>query len=438
MRKRFVILIALAAPLPVLAQTTSPSGTENGGAPVSDSDGNSVSTGGATSGGTDWAAVKAEAEARKAAYEAMEAAAKSQEAATKAKQAATAASIDTVTGQTAITGTVTTTGFTPKAEALLLVTRSTRAAAKEIAPPLKRALAQRAAKKLLILTGTSELATSDAILFDLQLQELKALLALARQHYAAALQADTPRIAVKPDAGGQRSAHLAAAGAVVDALSKLGSYFQSDYTFGNVDVTSTPGLVANALVTALRSDQVANPIVIPSNLIASDAQPLITALAPVQAEHVAVAGEQLQAKDRAAALRKTSGDKAADAAKLYDLADSTATRALAAYDRLLAALVADPSEGKEALAVRIIRQKAVQAQLAGDPLILLLSSKDAAAFYTRKNLWTFLGGPPLYTMGGVSLTYTLYERQSGLVLAGGTVGKHGGYRSVGAVERLFK
>lgn len=436
MKNWLVLLLVVAAP-PALAQTSSPSGTGDGGAPVTDTAGGTVGSGAAST-GTDWAAVKAEAEARKAAYEAMEAAAKSQEAAIKAKQAAGVASIGTVTGQTGITGTVTTTDFKPKAEALLLVTRSTQAAARDVAPQLRPALNVDRNRRVLVLTGTNELATADAVVFDLQLDAVQSLLKLARQNYAAALQADTPRIKTKAGSGGERMAALTAAGAVVDALSKLGSYFQTDYTFGNVEVTSTPGLVANALVTELKRGGAANPLVIPSNLIASDSQPLIKAISPAQREYVAAAGEQLQAKERSAALHKTEGDKAANAARLYDLADSTATRAIAAYDALMTRLSADPAEGKEPLAVRIIRQMAVQRHLEGNPLILLLSSEDAAAFYTKKNLWTFLDGPPLYTMGGVSLTYTLYERDSGLVLAGGTAGKHGGYRSVGAVEKLFE
>jgi hypothetical protein len=435
--KWLLTITVLAAPLPALAQQNAPSG--NAGAPITGENG-STSTPTPAPTATDWEAVKTEAEARKAAFDAAKAASDSEKAATEAKTAAGLAKIGSVTGQTTITGTVTMGTYGAKAEALLLVTRSTKMAAAEIAPQLVPALKARSGSTVLILTGTDELATADAILFDLQLRGITEALKLARAYYATADQADTPRIKVKPavTTGINRMAPLAAAGAIVDGLAKLGSYFQSDYSFGAVDVGDTPGLVANSLVNELRGkNNVANPIVIPSNIVASDAQALIAALDPVQTQYLNVADEQAFAKQRAAALHKTDGDKASAAAALYDRADVAAARAIAAYDKLMTALLADPVQGKEPLSVKIIRQKAIQAKLAANPLILLLNSEAAAAYYTKKNLWTFFGGPPLYTMGGVSLTYTLYENSGGAILAGGAVGKHGGYRSVRQVEKLF-
>ena len=390
---------------------------------------------------TGWAAVKAEADARKAAFDAAKAASDSEKAATEAKTAAGVAKVGTVTGQSTIPGVVTMGTYGAKAEALLLVTRSTKMAAAEIAPQLVPALKAHSTSIVLILTGTNELATPEAIQFDLQLRGVAEALRLARAYYAAADQADTPRIKVKEaaNAGTTRIAPLAAAGAIIDELAKLGSYFQSDYSFGSVEVGDTHGLVANALVNELRggANNVTNQIDIPRNLVASDAQALIAALDPAQTEYLAIVAEQAVGRQRAAALHKSDGVKAAAAAAIFDRADVAATLAVAAYDKLMTGLLADPVEGKEPLAVRIIRQKAIQSKLADNPLILLLNSEAAAAYYTKKNLWTFLGGPPLYTMGGVSLTYTLYENNSGAVLAAGTAGKHGGYRSVRKVEKLF-
>lgn len=443
MKKAILALALLAGSLPALAQQTAPSG--NGGAPVTDQNG-TTSTPSPTPPPTPTAielaaTAKAEAEARKAAFDAATAASVSEKAAIEARTAAGLAKIGTVTGQTATTGAVTMGTYGPKAEALLLVTRSTRMAAAEIAPLLAPVLKANAARTVLILTGTNELATADAIRFDLQLRGVTESLKRARADFARADNADQPRVTGKVVAnpGGVRFAPLPAAGAIIDGLAKLGSYFQSDYTFGAVDVGQTPGLVANALVNALRNsaNNVSNRIVIPSNIVASDIQPLMAALDPAQTQYLDAIGEQAFATQRAATLRKIKGEKAVEAAELYERAAATAAGAIAAYDRLMTALLADPGEGKEPLSVKIVRQKAIQAKLAANPLILLLNSEAAAAYYTKKSLWTFLVGPPLYTMGGVSLTYTLYENNGGAVLAGGTVGKHGGYQTVRKVEKLF-
>lgn len=440
MSTRLLAMVILTVPLPAGAQQSTPSGTD--GATVISGDGTTLTpVPAATATSTDWAAVKAEADARKAAFEAAKAASDAQKAATESKTAADVAKIGTVTGQSTITGTVTMGTYGAKAEALLLVTRSTKMAAAEIAPNLVPALSLRPASTILILNSTSELATAEAIQFDLQLRGVTESLKLARTYFAIADRSDTPRIKIKNAAASSnlRTAPLAVAGTIIDGLAKLGSYFQSDYSFGAASVGNTPGLVANALVSELRSSKhnVPNLIVIPSNIVASDAKALMTALDPAQMQYLEVVNEQAFAKQRSSELGQTDGNKAAAVAALYERADAAATQAITAYEKLMALLLADPAEGKEPLAVKLIRQKVIQSKLAANPLILLLNSEAAAAYYTKKNLWTFLGGPPLYTVGGVSLTYTLYENDSGAVLVGGTAGKHGGYRSVGQVEKLF-
>ncbi len=433
-----IFLLVVATPLAAAEPDN------GGGAPIEDDSGSTVPSNAGSGNATtttsldELAKLKALEEARKATFDAAKAAADSRKAAVEAQTAASVAKIGTVTGQSSIQGTVTMGTYGAKAEGVLLVTRSTRLAAQEIAPTLKPALDTYKARSVLILNGTSDLATPDAIQFDLQVHSINSAITLARAYFAQAKAVDTPQIVSKANSQGTtRAAPLAIAGALLDGVTKLGSYFMTDYSFGSVEVSTTSQLVANALVSALRQNDITNEIVIPANVVASDAQAVFTDLDAIQVQYLPIPAEQAEAKARFAELSKGTGPKAVQAAALYSQADAAATRATTAYEKLMTGLLADPAEGKEALVVRIVRQKTVQAKLKTAPLLLLLNSEEAAAYYTKKNLWTFLGGPPLYTMGGVSLTYTLYENNGGAILAAGTVAKHGGYRSVKAVEKLF-
>jgi hypothetical protein len=107
-----------------------------------------------------------------------------------------------------------------------------------------------------------------------------------------------------------------------------------------------------------------------------------------------------------------------------------------AYQDFITKLLAVSDTGGADLE-KILRQSALKRRLDGRTPILVLNEKTAGAFYTKKNLWTFLGGPPLYTMGGITVSYALLDGER-RILTSGTVAKHGGYRSVRDVEKLFK
>ena len=56
---------------------------------------------------------------------------------------------------------------------------------------------------------------------------------------------------------------------------------------------------------------------------------------------------------------------------------------------------------------------------------------------SKKNLWTALGGMPLFHMGGAAVSYRLLNGTDGTVAAAGVVPVHGGYVKAGKlVEHL--
>ncbi|HZG09118.1 MAG TPA: hypothetical protein VEZ70_09080 [Allosphingosinicella sp.] len=385
------------------------------------------------SGGTSdqWTQMKAQAESQTAAYNAAKASAEAQKAAIEAETAAAKAKFGGVTGQTTITGAVEGAEGSARAEAMLLVSRATVQAADGLAARVAPALKAYPERKLLVLTDLTQLATGDAVQFEVQLGSLAKQLQAAADDCETALQ--TARGGSRRGSGGrERGAFIPMLGGIMDTAVKLGSYFQTDYKFGSVQVTETTNLTAAAVANALRTKGTAQPIIIPATILASDPQPLVADLAPVQDQYARAIGLAAAAKRLAADTRQADP---AGAARL-DAAEARATKALTAYESFATALTTS-SEGKEAPVVRIVRQKLVRKHLASSPLVLLVTSDRAGAYYTKKNLWTFLGGPPLYTMGGVSLVYSLFDPADDNVLQSGAVTKHGGYRSVRAVEKLF-
>lgn len=389
---------------------------------------------------TDWAVLKAKYEAEAAAYAAAQKASEAQLAAINAKMAADKAKIGSVTGQTTVTGATVVGEGSAKAEALLLVTQATQVAANRIEAAVGPTLASIGDRPVLILTDITQLDASDTLQFDVQLEGLRVLMDVAHGQYLAAQAAEAALDApVGGDAGGvARMAALTAAGAILDVTSKLGSYFQTDYSFGAVEVTAPSNLTAAALVSSFRQKGAPVQFIIPRNFIAANAQPVIGALAPVQRGYAQAVADAAASKAHATALRAATDTPAKTVAGQYDAAEAAANKAIAAYEGLMTSLMATPAGGPSPLA-RVVRQRSIQKALnsSARPVVLLITSQEAAAYYTKKNLWTFLGGPPLYTMGGISVAYVLFDPAEGWVLQAGAVPIHGGYRSVGAVERLF-
>ena len=372
-------------------------------------------------------AAKKLSEAQKAASEAATAASNAKAAEIAAQTAAAKAQMGSIEGQSEIKGAVQA-GSTPsKAEALLLVTRSTLASGKLIANRIAADLTANQDRDVLVLTDKAQLAISDAVLFDLRRDQLLQSADSNRQRFAQC----PPPAATGDDSGGRMIPVATALGTAVDLASKLGSYFMTDYTYGEITVDPSPELLAAAVVHSF-SSWTKPAFIIPSHSLISGATELIELMRPLQDQYLEAVGSREIALKYAEAHRGKSETSAA----LCDAAAAAFQKSISQYETLSNSLTADANDA-EPLGVRIVRQKQIQTSLEGNPLVLLLTGRQAAAYYTKKNLWTFLGGLPLYTMGGTSTTYTLFEPKSGHILETGAVVHHAGYRSVTQVERLI-
>jgi len=401
--------------------------------------------------------VKAEADAAKAAADAKKAAADAETAAIAAQVAAKNAKYP-ITGQTgagAPTGAVTVETGGPKAEALLLATRAAQSAAKVVRADIVSVLGgDEAARKrsILVITNPDQLASPSANNYDVRRGVLLAQLKAAHRRFGQVRDANPPLPPASAASNGQGGgARIAAApllsafsmaDQILGSFSKVGSWFQSDYAFGQIAVDATNELYATAVVQSFLSS--ANPpkIIMTNRIVGPDVETLVTEMNDLQEAYGQAAEDHGRAVKSALDLRAlaTKDEKNAPlllaSAVQYEGFATATQKVLDSADAFVTALFAETPD-KPALIVKIAQEREVKRRLAQDPLVLLISGKSVAAYYTRKNVWTFLGGPPLYTMGGANIEYALFEPGTGEVLAKGVAPVHGGYRSVGAVQRLF-
>lgn len=236
-------------------------------------------------------------------------------------------------------------------------------------------------------------------------------------------------------------AALTAAGAALDAASKIASYFQTSYKFDNLTVTS---ISDQAFAMAVAGEIAKN----------SDGRKAFLADRVYDdAEAKAVFGEldslidqslksnKNQAKAEAA-LRELDtmlkAAKADDKKRAIETLIASFARSLAAEKAAVKALddfvaLLGASENGKTMIQRIGEERALAKLIrSGLPLLYLNVSAQGGTSYTRKSIWNFLGAQPMFVSGSVVVNWALVG-QSGQVVASGVATGHSGYKSVGRI-----
>lgn len=380
---------------------------------------------------------KATADAQTSAANQQKAAADAQASAIAAQQAAEKAKWGSVTGS-GLSGEVTVNTGAGNAEATLLAARAVKDAAVEIGKKVKKA--NEAGRDIVLFTGSQSPDLSHWRTFRNTLRIVSDGFDRAS---AAKAQADAAAKQVPPKAAGNEmvGAAITGIGAGLDALSKIGSFFQSNYTLAgatvsNIDddllVVSVAGEISNAF-----SPNRWTPI--GGEEIAALVQPLAATRQDAATTLKDVVQPQSQ-KYKGAAEKETNASekiKLQAVASSYDRAVDSYTAALKAYDDMITSLVTD--KGGVALAVLVANEKWISDKMASGALGLIVRVHSAAgANYTKKNLWTFFGGMPFYVMGGTVCSYVLINGADGRVLSAGQFTLHSGYYKVNDVAAEFK
>lgn len=382
---------------------------------------------------------KATADAQTSAANQQKAAADAQASAIAAQQAAEKAKWGSVTGS-GLSGEVTVNTGAGNAEATLLAARAVKDAAVEIGKKVKKA--NEAGRDIVLFTGSQSPDLSHWRTF-------RNTLRIASDGFdrasAAKAQADAAakQVQVPPKAAGNEmvGAAITGIGAGLDALSKIGSFFQSNYTLAgatvsNIDddllVVSVAGEISNAFFpnrwTPIGGEEIA-ALVQPLAATRQDAATTLKDVVQPQSQ-----------KYKGAAEKETNASekiKLQAVASSYDRAVDSYTAALKAYDDMITSLVTD--KGGVALAVLVANEKWISDKMASGALGLIVRVHSAAgANYTKKNLWTFFGGMPFYVMGGTVCSYVLINGADGRVLSAGQFTLHSGYYKVNDVAAEFK
>jgi hypothetical protein len=140
---------------------------------------------------------------------------------------------------------------------------------------------------------------------------------------------------------------------------------------------------------------------------------------------------------------KANAEREKDAPKKQILQNDLARRkglaeglrgAMALFDTWFTKLTTPDDKGVVGL-VTIAKERAIVDQLNnGGKLLAIKVQKAGGSFMTKKNLWTFFGGMPLYHMGGASVSYALMDGTTGQIGASGVVPVYGGFVKAGQLK----
>jgi hypothetical protein len=223
---------------------------------------------------------------------------------------------------------------------------------------------------------------------------------------------------------------LTGAGAILDAMSKLGSFFKTDYEIANLTLTAD-----DELLVASVAHHLPNRTFIPGRWLPTSGSDSVVKLLQQQATGRSESTIRLaRAQSRTVLLQEQLKGAANTAAKakiervIVDYAQAIASEQLAqtSYDQFFTSLAATDSAGIP-LAAKIADEAIVDAKINDGASILFLKVHSATGgSYSKKNIWTFLGGMPFFISGGAVASYMLLDNQ-GKVISSNQFQSHGGY-----------
>ncbi|HEV2274912.1 MAG TPA: hypothetical protein VGR96_12150 [Acidobacteriaceae bacterium] len=231
----------------------------------------------------------------------------------------------------------------------------------------------------------------------------------------------------------------------MEAANKLLGFFRTDYTIQGVTVTPDDLLLINAVAGALTNRQVnvSVPALYNAPALLGDSAILATLdslankrVALQQKADVAVTTADSLTADAGTETDAQRKKERLDAAAGLKAVSDHAKGVLTLYDSLITKITTADEKAKLPLA-GIIQQEGVRGALRdGANLMTVKISSAGGTYYTRKNLWSFFGAMPFYTMGGVVVHYSLFDGKTGFVLSAGTVPFNGGFYKVGRLPAL--
>lgn len=377
---------------------------------------------------------KAVADAEKARWDAEAAASQAREAAATAKASEAASKIGTV-APSGVAGSIEVKDGAGKGPATILATSLLGALADEIAIKVNAA-------KVVILSGTEDGQLAELQAFNVR----KALIIQQFARAKARMQeaADADQASTRGFVAGMP---VAAAGAILSAAANLGSYFKSDYSVGDVTLTPDDSLLAAVVAQKLRD--AGKTVYLSSRTFVPDVDVVLTRLFgnlsagnDEAAQDARVADRRAKGlRDRIGTIKGDSSGTVAERARLSALASkwedaaAASKSASAEYQAFMTSMFTADAAGLVPLG-KVIRQEIVVSSVGRDGVVLFLKvASSPAGYYTKKNLWTFLGGMPYYVTGGQVVSYAVVKTD-GSVDAAGVLVRNSGFRKATDIAKF--
>lgn len=227
---------------------------------------------------------------------------------------------------------------------------------------------------------------------------------------------------------------VAGVSAIVSTVANL---LRSDYSIFGLDVTTDEDLLVRELARAVMASGVPNPVYAPSLFPASTARignPVLRRLEVLDALRAASVDVMAALQGRVDAIEGALANAAGERAARLQLAkgehDPLLERlrgAIKAYDDTVTELTTPQQTQPPAIAA-IIRQ-AHTAELLRRGALLTVTDINfmGGTAYTQRNFFTFLGGMPYHVSGGVLVSYSVHDGQTGQVRDAIAVPVAGGY-----------
>lgn len=239
-------------------------------------------------------------------------------------------------------------------------------------------------------------------------------------------------------AGGSRSA-LAGAAAGAQALTKLFSYFASDYAVGGVDLTEDHNITITAIAARTSGRfTLTTPTQVPATgLGAKDLYDTLTSLGADAARRKAWIP---LGKARSAELVKLAGKNETPQQqafkKLADDYDKTLLEATATTDRAVALfeMLADTADDNTFPLGKVVAQRRLHYAISQSAYVLFVTNYYAGGgYFTKKNILTTFGAMPFFASGGGVVHYRLVRLSDAAIAAAGVVSFACAYRKVSRV-----
>jgi hypothetical protein len=228
----------------------------------------------------------------------------------------------------------------------------------------------------------------------------------------------------------------------LDAFSKILGFFKTDYEIGGTDVKLDDSLLLYAVSGELTkadgsspAKEVHLPLIYEPALQDLSNNVLVKKLYDLF-ELRRIADSELTATKNTIADTQKKADDPANASTKASLATTVEglkpkvdqlTAVIALYDAFATSLSTPDANGILPISTVAQENAIVSALQSGSAVLLLRLESSGGGYLLKKNLWTGLGGMPLFHMGGATVTYLLLNGKTGGVIAGNVVPVYGGF-----------